>query len=327
MRIFITGASGFVGGAAARHFGKAHDITAMSRSDASDKTIKALGVTPVRCALGGVTAEHLEGVDIIIHAAAKVEEWGEWADYWKLNVAATEQLLQIARDAGVKAFIHIGTEASVFYGQHMRDIDETLPLALNSPYPYSRTKAHAEQAVLAANDEGFRTISVRPRMIWGPNDKTILPVVLEMIERGRFLWVDGGKAHTSTTHIDNLVHGIDLVIAKGIGGKAYFVTDEGTRPLREFFTALTATAGITPPDKEMPGWLAGLLARLFEGVWRGLKLKSTPPLTRFAADMMRREGTININKAQTELGYAPVISVEDGLKALSACGENLWQPQ
>jgi len=317
MRIFITGASGFVGGAAASHFAKAHDVVAMSRSEKSDMTIKALGITPVRCALGEVSAEHLKGVDVIIHAAAKVEEWGPWADYWKLNVDGTTQLLETAKAAGVKTFIHIGTEASVFYGQPMHNIDETLPLALRSPYPYSRTKAHAEKAVLAANDENFRTISVRPRMIWGPGDKTILPVVLEMIKKGRFLWVDGGKALSSTTHIDNLVHGIDLAIAHGQGGEAYFITDEGTRPLREFFTALTATAGVTPPDKEMPGWLAGMLARIIEGIWRGLNLKSTPPLTRFAADMMRREGTINIAKARAELGYVPVISVKDGLKALS----------
>ena len=318
MRIFITGASGFVGGAAASHFAKTHDVVAMSRSEKSDATIKALGITPIRCALGAVTTEHLKDVDVIIHAAAKVEEWGPWADYWKLNVDGTTQLLETAKAAGVKTFIHIGTEASVFYGQSMRNIDETLPLALRSPYPYSRTKAHAEQAVLAANDENFRTISVRPRMIWGPGDKTILPVVLEMIEKGRFMWVDGGQALTSTTHIDNLVHGIDLAIARGKGGEAYFITDEGTRSLREFFTALTATKGVTPPDKEMPGWLAGLLARIIEGIWRGLSLKSTPPLTRFAADMMRREGTINIAKARAELGYVPVISVKDGLAALSA---------
>ncbi len=317
MRIFITGASGFVGGAAATYFAKGHEVLAMSRSDKSDAVIKTLGITPVRCSLGHVRAEDLKDVDVVIHSAAKVEEWGAWADYWAMNVGGTEQLLQVAKAAGVKTFIHIGTEASVFYGQSMRNIDETLPLALRSPYPYSRTKAHAEKAVMTANGDGFRTNSVRPRMIWGPGDKTILPVVLEMIETGRFLWVDGGKALTSTTHIDNLVHGIDLAIQNGKGGEAYFVTDDGTRSLRAFFTALTQTAGVTPPDKHMPGWLASLLARIIEGVWRLFGLKSTPPLTRFAADMMRREGTININKAKQELGYAPVISVKDGLAALS----------
>jgi len=317
MRVFITGASGFVGGAAAVHFAKNHDVIAMSRSSRSDAIIKALGVTPVRCALGEVTKAQLQGVDVIIHAAAKVEEWGEWDDYWKQNVEGTTQLLDVAQQAGVQTFIHIGTEASVFHGQNMHRIDETLPLAMNAPYPYSRTKAHAEAAVLAANRPSFRTVSVRPRMIWGPNDKTILPVILGMIEQGRFMWVDGGKARTSTTHIDNLVHAIDLAIEKGKGGEAYFVTDDGEMSLHDFFTALTQTKGVTPPDKQIPGWLAGLAARILEGIWRLFHLSTTPPLTRFAADMMRREGTIDISKARRELGYAPVISVEDGLAGLA----------
>jgi nucleoside-diphosphate-sugar epimerase len=271
----------------------------------------------VRCALRAVKAEHLDGVDVIIHAAAKVEEWGEWGDYWRQNVVGTTQLLEVAKQAGVQTFVHIGTEAAVFYGQEMQDVDETLPLALKSPYPYSRTKAHAEAAVLAANTDDLRCLCVRPRMIWGPNDKTILPVILGMIEQGRFMWVNGGKALTSTTHIDNLVHGIDLALHKGKGGEAYFITDNGTRTYRDFFTRLTQTRGVTPPDKSLPSWLASFLARVFEMIWRGLSLSGTPPLTRFAADMIGQDGTINIEKAKRELGYQPVISVEDGLVALT----------
>ncbi len=317
MKIFITGASGFVGGAAARYFkDQGHEIIAMSRSETADQTIKALGATPVRCALGAVGVKHLEGMDVIIHAAAKVEQWGAWPDFWRINVHGTRQLVDAAKKAGVPTFIHIGTEAAVFHGQDMRNIDETEPLAFKSPYPYSRTKAYAEKTVLEASDADFRALCVRPRMIWGPDDKTILPIVLEMIKTGRFMWIDGGRALTSTTHITNLVHGIDLAIKDGRGGEAYFITDEGTRSLRTFITALTQTAGVTPPDKAIPGWLAGALAYTFETIWRLAGLRSHPPLIRIAADMMRREGTINIGKAQRELGYTPVISFEGGLAAL-----------
>ena len=318
MRIFITGASGFVGGAAARYFAQNHDVLAMSRSEKSDAAINQSGAKPVRCALGDVTPEQLEGVDAIIHAAAKVEPWGPWDDFWRLNVGGTKQLLEVARDAGVKTFVHIGTEASVFHGQDMRNIDESEPLALRSPYPYSRTKAHAEKAVLEASAPGFRALSVRPRMVWGPGDATILPIVLEMIAKGRFMWVDGGRALTSTTHITNLVHGIDLALQNGKGGEAYFITDDGTRSLRDFFTALTQTAGVTPPDKSVPGWLASTLALTLESTWRALRLPGEPPLIRISAAMMRREGTINIAKARRELGYAPLISVENGLAALGS---------
>ncbi|MEP6968229.1 MAG: NAD-dependent epimerase/dehydratase family protein, partial [Pseudomonadota bacterium] len=179
MNIFITGASGFVGGAFVRAGADRHAFSAMSRSEATDAKIRAAGAAPVRCSLDDVTAEHLGGAEAVVHCAAYVEEWGPWRDYWRVNVEGTARLLAAAKAAGVKRFVHIGTEAALFYGQPLREVDETYPLALSSPFPYSRTKAHAEQHVRAANDPagGFETVVVRPRFVWGPGDETILPTV------------------------------------------------------------------------------------------------------------------------------------------------------
>ena len=324
MRIFITGASGFVGGATAKSLSKNHTVLAMSRTKRSDAGIKACGGEPVRCALGSVDAKLLEGVDAIVHAAAKVEEFGSLKDFWTINVEGTKQLLEAAKKAGVTRFIHIGTEASVFYGQHMVNIDETEPLALNAPYPYSRTKAYAEKAVLKANeaDGSFTAISMRPRLVWGPGDKTVLPAILAMVKAGKFMWLDGGHMLTSATHIDNLVHGITLALTKGKGGEAYFVTDDKNMPIREFLSKLVATKKVEIPDKSAPGWLVGLLARVAEGIWKLFGIKSMPPLTRFAVDMTRRECTIRIDKAKAELGYKPVIYTEDAFAQLRVLETN-----
>jgi len=320
MRIFITGASGFVGGAAAQSLSKNHTVLAMSRSERSDAAIKACGGEPVRCALGSVNPELLAGVDAVVHAAAKVEEFGPLKGFWAINVDGTKQLLAAAKQAGVKRFIHIGTEASIFYGQHMADIDETEPLAFTSPYPYSRTKAFAEKAVLEANepDGSFTTLSVRPRLVWGPGDKTVLPAILAMVDAGKFMWLDGGHMLTSATHIDNLVHGITLALTKGTGGEAYFVTDDKNMAMRDFLSALVATKGVQIPDKSAPGWLVGLMAHMAEGIWKIFGLKSMPPLTRFTIDMTRRECTIRIDKAKADLGYEPVIHTEDAFTQLRA---------
>src|SRR5215475_2751743 len=97
MKIFITGASGFVGSAYLKAYAREHQITAMSRSEKSDAAIKAHGATPVRSELGKVTPEQLKGCDAIIHCAAHVEEWGPWADYWRVNVEGTKQLLAAAK--------------------------------------------------------------------------------------------------------------------------------------------------------------------------------------------------------------------------------------
>lgn len=316
--IFITGASGFVGGAIARALAPKHTIRALSRSANSDTAIAALGVQPVRGELGCVPPELLRGSAVVIHCAAFVKQWGTRAEFWLANVNGTRQLLEVARYSQVRRFIHIGTEAALFYGQSMRDIDEAYPYPERTPFLYSETKAAAERLVLAANTSSFQTISIRPRFVWGPGDQTVLPVIEAMVRSGRFTWIDRGRAQTSTTHIANLVHAVELAIEVGRGGEAYFVTDEGTTTMRSFLTELLATRGVTPPDKSIPGWLARGLGAFLETAWRIIGIRKEPPLTRFAASIMSRDCTIKSEKARRELGYEPVLSRAEGLSALRA---------
>jgi nucleoside-diphosphate-sugar epimerase len=319
MKIFLTGGSGFVGGAVAKSFSPRHSIVALSRSEKSDTVLKALGAVPVRGDLETVPAPMLAGCGAVIHAAAFVEEWGPISAYETINVAGTERLLKAARAAGVKRFIHVGTEAALFYGQHMRNIDETYPLAPNSPFPYSSSKARAEAAVIAANDpaHGFETIVIRPRLIWGEGDKTILPVVREMAASGKYAWIDGGKATTSTTHIDNLAAALELALTKGKTGEAYFVVDGPPLVFRDFLKPYLATAGVELGEKSAPGWLVRLIANLSEPLFRLMNSNAPPPITRFTAHIMSRDCTISDARARAELGYRPVITVEQGLARLA----------
>jgi nucleoside-diphosphate-sugar epimerase len=252
----------------------------------------------------------------VIHCAAFVKQWGTREQFWETNVSGTQQLLRVAREAGVKRFIHLSTEAALFYGQHMRAIDETYPYPKSSPFLYSATKAIAEQRVLAANASGFTTLSIRPRFVWGPGDQTILPALIKMVASNQFMWINAGRATTSTTHIANLVQGVTLALTRGHGGNTYFVTDPGTTTLREFLTALLATRGVVPPDKSISGGAAQFLATAAETAWRLLGIKSDPPLTRFTAAMMSHDCTIKCDKAQRELHYAPVVTRELGLAEL-----------
>ncbi|HYD86759.1 MAG TPA: NAD-dependent epimerase/dehydratase family protein [Vitreimonas sp.] len=317
MRIFVTGGSGFVGGAATEAFGLAgHEVRAMSRAPASDPMIAARGATPVRCDLENVTAEHIGNAEAVLHCAAFVEQWGP-PDAWKrFNVDGTARMLKAAREAGAKRFIHISTESVLWRGKHLRGADETYPLAPRSPYPYAATKAQAEMLVREANAPGLETIILRPRFIWGPGDTTLAPTIEAMARAGKFAWVDSGRAMTSTTHIANLVRAIELALTNGRGGEAYFVLDDGVRPMREMIAGIAAARGITLPEKSVPGWAADALGAVCEAAWRTLALKGEPPLTRFGAMIMSRDSVLKDDKARRELGYAPVISVEDGMQAL-----------
>jgi len=316
MRIFVTGASGFVGGHVAEALAKRFVVRAMARSERADAAVRALGAEPVRCDLATVRAEHLAGCDVVVHCAAFVEEWGTRAQFWEGNVEGTTRLLEAARAAGVSRFVHIGTEAALFDGSDLIDIDESRPYPATQPFLYGETKAEAERRVLAADAPGFATLSLRPRLVWGPRDATVLPAVLRAARAGSFAWIDGGARRTSTTHVDNLVAAVEAALTRGGGGRAYFVADDGVRSLREFLSALAATEGATLPARSVPGWLARAMAAVVEVTWRALGRSDAPPMTRFAASMLSAEVTVRTGRARAELGYVPVVSADAGLRAL-----------
>jgi nucleoside-diphosphate-sugar epimerase len=170
--------------------------------------------------------------------------------------------------------------------------------------------------VVAANREGFETVAVRPRFVWGRGDTTLLPVIAEMVRSGRFAWIGGGRQVTSITHVDNVVEGLLLAVEKGRPGNAYFVTDGEDVVFREFLGEMLATQGIAAPTRSVPVPLAALLAGAGEAAWRVLPLPGRPPMSRFAYWVSSQECTIRIDKAREQLGYQPVVSREQGLAEL-----------
>lgn len=316
MKIFVTGGSGFVGGHLIERLARAHEVLAMARSERSASIVEGYGAKAVEADLNGVRAEDLAGCDIVVHAAAFVEEWGTRDEFWQGNVEGTTRMLDAASAAKVKRFVFVGTEAALFDGHDLVNVDERHPYPEKQRYLYSETKAEAERRVIARNSEHFLTISIRPRLVWGPRDSTILPSIVKMARAGGWAWLDRGRSETSTTHVVNLAHAIELALTNGRGGEAYFVADEGTRTLREFLTALAETEGVTLPDRNLPGRVARPLAGAVEGLWRVLRIRKPPPMTGFAIAMMSRTVTVDTTKAKRELGYEPIVDVATGLHQL-----------
>jgi nucleoside-diphosphate-sugar epimerase len=259
-----------------------------------------------------------DGCQLAFHAAAKLGDWGSPEEFESVNVVGTNNVLRACAEAGVRRFVHVGTEAVLLAGEPLINADETTPLRPDSPALYSATKARAEHAVVAANGDGFETVVVRPRFVWGPGDTTLLPTLVELVRRGRFAWVGGGRHRTSTTHVDNVVEGLVLGASRGRRGNVYFVTDGEPVVFREFVGELLATQGVGAPSRNIPAPLAGALAGAAETLWRLLPLRGHPPLTRFAYWVSAQECTIRIDKAREQLAYAPVKTIADGLAELRA---------
>ena len=317
---FVTGGSGFIGGRLIERLVREDwTVWALARSTGAADRVRELGAEPVPGDLGdsGVLERGVRGADTVFHAAAKVERGShppEWDDFRRINVEGTKALLAAARAAGVRRFVHVGTEGALLRGQPLVHADERTPLAFDSPAPYAATKAAAEAAVLAA--PGLETIVIRPRFVWGPGDATLVPAMVELVRSGRFRWVGGGHHLTSTTHVDNCVHGLVLAADHGTPGSAYFVTDGEPVEFRAFVTALLATEGVTAPDGSVPAIAARALAAAGEAAWRALPLPGAPPLTRFASWVASLECTLDDSRARAELGYAPVVTRSAGLAAL-----------
>ena len=250
------------------------------------------------------------------HAAAKVEDFGDPADFERVNVQGTRNVIAACRDGGVRRLVHVGTEAALMAGQPLVNVDETAELRPDSPSLYPSTKAKAEQVVRAANGDDLETVVVRPRFVWGRGDTSLLPAIVEMVRSGRFRWVGGGRHLTATTHIDNTVEGLWLAATRGPAGGVWFVTDGEPVEFREFLTALVATQGVEIPDRSVPAPVASTAAKLSEALWRRLRRPGTPPLTRFAVWVSSQECTIDISRAERELGYRPVRTREEGLREM-----------
>jgi nucleoside-diphosphate-sugar epimerase len=318
---FVTGGSGFVGAALVRRLvADGWSVRALARSDRAATKVTAAGATPVHGRLEDLPslANHLHGCDMTFHCAACTAEWTRSEVFEQVNVEGTKAVLEACRRARVPRCVHVSSEAALWAGQPLVNVNEDAPLRSDSKVTYCATKARAEQVVMAANDkDGLTTVVVRPRLIWGRGDTTFLPALLAAIRTGRFRWIGSGNHLTATTHVDNAVDGLVRAAASERCGRVWFVTDGDPIPFRQFITDLAATQDVTVPNKSIPAPLAHAAAAAMETTWRTFHLGGTPPLTRMAVWLSALEVTIDISRAQKELHYRPITGRADGLAELS----------
>ena len=340
----VTGGSGFIGGRLIESLvGDGRAVRALARSQSSADRVAGLGAEPVRGELGDPESLRAAaaGCELAFHAAAKVEDSGPWAEFARDNVEGTRNVVEACTAADVGRLVHVSTEAVLIAGDPLVGVDEAAPLRTDSRAPYARSKALAEEVVRgrapgnpvgpgripaapgspvanAPSEEptGMDSVIVRPRFVWGAGDQTLLPGMVAMVRSGRFAWIGGGGHLTDVTHVDNVVCGLRLAAERGRAGEAYFVTDDEPVVFRDFVSELLRTQGVEPPTRSIPTPLAGALAAGGELAWRLLPLRGAPPLSRFAFWVSSQECTIDISKARSELGYAPVRTRDEGLAGL-----------
>lgn len=322
MKALVTGATGFLGGALAKALAETgYELRVLVRRESP--ILAALGAEVV---LGDIrdraaVEKACHEVEIVFHTAALASGWGDARTFEDINVGGTRSLLDAARRAGARAFVYTSSPSVVFDGKDIAGGDESLPFARSFLAHYPRTKALAEQEVAAAAAKDFLTVSLRPHLIWGPGDRNLLPRLLE--RAGKLKRVGAGDPLTDTTYIDNCVHahllaGEKLLSGGGLPRPAYFISDDEPVGIWTMANRMLAAAGGPAIEGRVPGWLAYGAGALLEGLHGLVGSKKEPLVTRFAASQLSRAQWFDIGNAKRELGYAPPMSIDEGLARLAA---------
>lgn len=320
----VTGGTGFLGRRIVRRLLAAgRPVTVLARNPAPD-----LEASGVRFVLGPldraeILAKACEGQHSIFHVAAKVGVWGKTEDFTRTNVEGTRRLLEAARQAGVRAFVHTSTPSVVYNGKDLSGADESLPLTRECPSPYPTSKAIGEALVLAANSANLHTCALRPHLIWGPGDPHLVPRILERAAQGRLRIIGAGTNRVDMVHVENaadaqLLAEANLLQSGPACGKAYFITNDEPVVLWDWINTLLTGLGRPPITKRLPLGAASFLGGLMELCWNTLRLSGEPPMTRFVAAELAKDHWFNIRAAKHDLGYAPAISMEQGTRELIA---------
>ncbi|OWS70989.1 NAD-dependent epimerase/dehydratase family protein [Polynucleobacter campilacus] len=316
MKIFLTGASGFVGSHLAQSLEAAgHEIVAHYRSPQS---INSKSQHNLEVWLGDLNdvhslAKRLQGMDSVIHCAAEMRLWNCEKELHETNVLMTQHILKAAKQAGVLQFIYM-SDASVAKDPSIANLDVCELRALPSleKFPYSHSKSLAEQYVLAAGDESFRVISLRPASIWGKGD-LIDRILGKASNLNQFGWFDQGNYLFSTCNIDNLCVAVQKALLSKANRESFFISDGSPVPFRQWMSRRLLAGHYKVPTLSIPRFLAWPLARFTENGWNYLPLRGEPPLIREMVHLMAHPFSVSITKAQEQLAYQPLCGMEEGM--------------
>ncbi len=326
MKALVTGGGGFLGGAIVRLLRqRACHIRSFTRT--AYPWLDEFDVEQVFGDLADSEAveKAVASCDVVFHVAAKAGVWGRYADYFATNVSGTQNILAACKKLGVRKLVYTSTPSVVHGGSELNGANESVPYPKHFDAAYPETKAIAEKAVLAANGAELATVALRPHLIWGPGDPHLIPRVLARAKQGMLRRLGSKPVIVDVTFIDNaaeahLLAADRLDIGSPIAGKAYFITNGEPVDLWVFLNRVLAEAGLPPTTKSMSVWKARLAGRVLEWVYRILRLPGEPAMTRYVANQLATSHWYDIAAAKRDFGYAPRVSVEEGLKLL---GENL----
>jgi len=307
--VFITGASGFIGQALAKRYrALGAEVRGMDlRADPANAVVAGDLTRPQQW------ADAARGCELFINTAAVVSLAAPWQDYRDISVRGVRNCLDVAIAAGAKRFVQFSSIAALGW-QYPDQADERCDVVIGEQYRYGVAKGASEHLVLAAHAAGeIDCTIVRPGDVYGPGSRAWLSEPLKMARSGALILPNGGRGRWTPVYIDDLLDGVMLAAGlKQAKGQIFHVSAAESVSCAEFFTHHWRWAGRSGRPPSLPLWLATWLTR---GIWRFNRLLGRPnEISPDAMYMFSRTGGISIDKARLLLGYAPKVSLEEGLR-------------
>jgi nucleoside-diphosphate-sugar epimerase len=320
VRVLVTGASGFLGQATAAAVRAAgHEVRTFQR--------RPSGVEGVSDVLGSMTdpaavARAIDGIEAVVHLAAKVSLAGDPDDFVRVNVDGTRTLLDAARGAGAERFVFVSSPSVAHTGSSLVGADAGPAEPARARGDYARTKAAAELLALAADAPGFAVVAVRPHLVWGPGDTQLVGRIVDRARSGRLPLLDSGAALIDTLYVDNaasaMVAALDHAADDGVHGTAYVVTNGEPRPVRDLLAGICTASRVPAPRVHVPAGVARFAGSLVEAVWRVRPGEDEPPMTRFLAEQLSTAHWFDQRRTRRDLQWTPAVSIDEGLGRLAA---------
>jgi nucleoside-diphosphate-sugar epimerase len=322
MRALVTGGGGFLGNAIVR-FLRARGDEVRSFSRANYPALEALGVTQFRGDLANldVLRRATAGCDVLFHVAAKTGFAGPLREFHRVNVEGTNCVLEACKWNAISRLVYTSSPSVVFAGTDMEGVDESVPYPKRYDAHYPRTKALAEQQILAANGPSLATVALRPHLIWGPGDNHLVPRILERGKAGKLRQIGNVSKLIDSVYIDNAadahIRAADLLAPSSpIAGKVYFITNGEPVPTWDLINCILKAGGLKPVTRSIPYWNAWLLGWLLEKVYQVCRPSAEPPMTRFLARQLATAHWFDLSAARRDLNYQPRVSIAEGLRRL-----------
>ncbi|MFO7965444.1 MAG: NAD-dependent epimerase/dehydratase family protein [Desulfobacterales bacterium] len=316
----VTGGGGFLGKAIVKQLRRrGHAVVSFSRGDYPElAAMGAAHMTGDLCDRAAVE-NACQGVDVVFHTAAKAGVWGAYDGYFRTNVIGTDHIIDACRKHRVSRLIYTSSASVIYNGKNMAGNDESLPYPRRHLSRYAKTKALAEQRIIAASDEHLRTLVLRPHLIWGPEDSQLVPRIIE--RANRLAVVGQGNNIADTIYIDNAAEAHVLAADKlldnpGLSGRVYFISQDDRVPVWEMINRILAAAGRPPVRRRVPAFAAWIIGGLMEMIYAAARIDREPPMTRFVARELSTSHWYDISAAKRDLGFFPRISTKEGLNRL-----------